>query len=97
MHPSTLPVCAQVLVLQELKTSSIFMHLQEVLTKAHSNESAKEMARIEALLSVEEAALFNAGRVSLDALNRWRFGGRAVPTRPGAKRRLDGAPVHSSR
>lgn len=67
------------------------------MTKAHSNESPKEMARIEALLSVEEAALFNAGRASLDALNRWRFGGRANPTRPSAKRRLDGAPVNGSR
>lgn len=74
-----------------------YMCAQEILTKAHSNESAKEMARIEALLSVEEAALFNSGRASLDALNRWRFGGRAVPTRPSAKRRLDGAPVNGAR
>ena len=73
------------------------MQLQEILTKAHSNESPKEMARIEALLSVEEAALFNAGRASLDALNRWRFGGRANPTRTRAKRRLDGAPINGSR
>ncbi len=55
------------------------------------------MARIEALLSIEEAALFNAGRASVDALNRWRFGGRAVPTRPSAKRRLDGGSVNGTR
>lgn len=71
--------------------------VQEILTKAHSSESAKEMARIEGLLSAEEAALFSAGRSSVDALNRWRFGGRAVATRPGVKRRLDGAPANGSR
>ncbi|BDA42269.1 probable DNA replication complex GINS protein PSF3 [Coccomyxa sp. Obi] len=81
----------------DLVISTFRSRYKEILTKAHANESAKEMARIEALLSIEEAALFNAGRASVDALNRWRFGGRAVLTRPSAKRRLDGAPANGAR
>lgn len=62
---------------------------QEILTKAHSNESAKEMARLESLLTTEEAKLFAAGRKSVDALNRWRFGGRTLVSKASLKRRLD--------
>ena len=89
-RPANLPVIG-------VAASILAPCIQEILTKAHANESPKEMARIATLLSIEEAALFDAGRASVDALNRWRFGGRAVPTRPSAKRRLDGAPANGTR
>lgn len=49
------------------------------------------MARLESLLTVEEARLFSAGRASVEALNRWRFGGRTLAPKASLKRRLDSA------
>jgi hypothetical protein len=49
------------------------------------------MARLESLLTVEEARLFGGGRASVEALNRWRFGGRCLASKTSLKRRLEGA------
>ncbi len=65
--------------------------MQELLIKAHTNQSAQEMTRLQALLSTEEEALFDAGRASADAFSRWRFGGRPLAQRGSAKRRRNGA------
>lgn len=70
--------------------------LQELLTKAQSGGGPRDMARMEALLSAEEAALFDAGKTALEAFNRWRFGGR-LPSRASLKRRLDSAPANGTR
>ena len=69
-------------------------HAQELLIKAHTNQSPQEMTRLQSLLSTEEAALFDAGRASTDAFNRWRFGGRPLAQRGSMKRRRDGARVN---
>ena len=69
--------------------------LQELLIKAHSNQTPQEMTRLESLLSSEEAALFEAGRISMSAFSRWRFGGRPLAQRGALKRRLDGGRVNT--
>lgn len=69
-------------------------HAQELLIKAHTNQSPQEMTRLQLLLSTEEAALFDAGRASADAFNRWRFGGRPLAQRASMKRRRDRARVN---
>lgn len=66
---------------------------QELLIKAQSGEGGAELARMEALLSEEEARLWAAGRASVDAFNRWRFGGRTV-SRTALKRRLECGPAN---
>jgi hypothetical protein len=62
--------------------------------RALAGEAGPEATRLSALLSVEEAVLFDAGRASVAAFDRWRLGG-AAPARASVKRRLDGAPARA--
>ena len=78
------------------RTAFLLPSAQELLTKAQSGESAAELARIEGLLSAEEASLFRQARDAQEAFDRWRFGGRA-PARAGSlKRRLEGIPANGA-
>ena len=65
---------------------------QDLLVRAHADEAGPVATRLLALMSVEEALLFEAGRVSVAAHDRWRLHGHAAP-RASVKRRLDGAPA----
>ncbi len=67
---------------------------QELLTRAHTGEAGPDATRLAALMSVEEALLFEAGRASVAAFDRWRLNGHAAP-RASVKRRLDGAPARA--
>ena len=51
--------------------SCLLSNAQELLTKAHST-SMHETTRLQSLMSAEELALFEAGRQSIDAYDRWR-------------------------
>ena len=62
--------------------------------RAHADEAGPVATRLQALMSVEEAALFEAGRASVAAHDRWRLHGHIVP-RASIKRRLDGAPARA--
>ena len=68
--------------------------MQELLIKAHTNQTPQEITRLQSLLSSEEAVLFEAARQSMSAFSRWRFGGRLLATKGPMKRRLDGARVN---
>lgn len=67
---------------------------QELLTRAHAGEASLDAARLLALMSVEEAAIFEAGRASSAACERWRLHSQAPP-RARAKRRLNGEMAHA--
>ncbi|KAK9843549.1 hypothetical protein WJX81_008330 [Elliptochloris bilobata] len=72
--------------------SSFQKRYKDLLTRAHAGEAGPDATRLLATMSVEEAALFEAGRASVSAFDRWRLNGHAAP-RTRIKRRLDGAPA----
>ena len=69
-----------------LRSAALYTYTQELLCKAHTGETDHELTRLQSLMSVEEAELFQAARCSFTAFERWRLNTWA--TRRGVKRRL---------
>lgn len=47
--------------------------MQELLSKALTLDTGVEASKVQSLISVEEACLFDAGRTSIKAVEAWRY------------------------
>lgn len=48
--------------------------MQELLSKALTLDTGVEASKVQSLVCVEEACLFDAGRASVKAVEAWRYG-----------------------